>query len=83
MRHSGTVRLAGLANEAGPNASPLERLDAALYQAACAVNTLRNRQGAGHGRPFLPTVTGSQVRIAVENHGHGCRAFAFCSEDGA
>jgi hypothetical protein len=56
----------GLAYEVEPNSGPLDRLDAALYQGACAVNTLRNRQGTGHGRPFLPTITGSEARIAVE-----------------
>lgn len=56
----------GLAHEVAPQSGASDRLDASLYQAACAVNTLRNREGTGHGRPFLPTVTQSQARLAIE-----------------
>jgi hypothetical protein len=59
----------GLAYEVKAGSSPVERLDAALYQAACAVNTLRNREGMGHGRPFIATVTGAQARLAIETMG--------------
>lgn len=58
-----------LAFQAGPNSTPIERLDSALYQAACAVNTLRNKEGTGHGRPFASTVTGPQARLAIETMG--------------
>ena len=33
---------------------PQHRLHRALYEAACAVNTLRNKEGTGHGRSWLP-----------------------------
>lgn len=59
----------GLAFEARDGATPVERLDAALYQAACAVNTLRNKEGTGHGRPFVSTVTAPQARLAIETMG--------------
>jgi len=59
----------GLAYEAKDGSTPAERLDAALYQAACAVNTLRNKEGTGHGRPFIATVTGAQARLAIETMG--------------
>jgi hypothetical protein len=59
----------GLCFEAGAGATPIERLDSALFQAACAVNTLRNKTGTGHGRPFVPTVTGPQARLAIETMG--------------
>lgn len=42
------------------------RLERALYEAACAVNTLRNKQGTGHGRPWLPTVTQSEAGRALQ-----------------
>ncbi|MAT40374.1 MAG: hypothetical protein CL946_12300 [Ectothiorhodospiraceae bacterium] len=45
---------------------PQHRLQRALYDAACAVNTLRNKQGTGHGRPWLPTVTTVQARNAIQ-----------------
>ncbi len=59
----------GLAYEVKAGSTPVERPDAALYQAACAVNTLRNKEGTGHGRPFVPSVTGSQARVAIETMG--------------
>ena len=36
-----------------------------LFEAALAVNTLRNKQGTGHGRPWLPTVTDDDASHAV------------------
>lgn len=59
----------GLATSQGtvaPNPSPEERLQRALFDAGCAVNALRNKQGTGHGRPWPPTVTPEEARIAVE-----------------
>jgi Abortive infection C-terminus len=46
-----------------PGGSGLER---AMFDAACAINQLRNRQGTGHGRPWLPSVTDKQAKVAVE-----------------
>lgn len=51
------------------NTSEREQFEFALYDLACAVNRLRNRQGAGHGRPFPPTVTPSQARAAIQSMG--------------
>ena len=45
---------------------PQHRLQRALYEAACAVNTLRNKQGTGHGRPWLPSVTVEEARHATQ-----------------
>ena len=42
------------------------RLERAMYETACAVNNLRNKQGSGHGRPWLPDLRPSEVRAAVE-----------------
>jgi Abortive infection C-terminus len=46
--------------------SPQERIEMALFEAGCAVNTLRNKQGTGHGRPFLPTVSSQEATIAIQ-----------------
>lgn len=59
----------GLAFEWKPGRPAHERVEAALYELGCAVNTLRNKEGTGHGRPFLPTVTGAQARAAIESMG--------------
>ena len=52
-----------------PQHTPQEQMDLALYDLACAVNRLRNRQGTGHGRPFDATVTPAQARAAVQAMG--------------
>ena len=51
---------------AQPAEPPQRRLERALYEAGCAVNALRNRQGTGHGRPWLATVTDDEARSAVQ-----------------
>jgi hypothetical protein len=56
-------------NPVQPGESPNKRIERALYELACGVNQLRNKQGTGHGRPWLPTVTDSQARMAVEAMG--------------
>lgn len=43
-----------------------ERLEISLYELGCAVNNLRNKQGTGHGRPFLPTVSDAEAKAAIE-----------------
>ena len=48
-----------------PGEGPERPLQRALYEVACRVNTLRNKQGTGHGRPWLPTVTTAQARLAL------------------
>jgi len=45
---------------------PQCRLQRALYQAACAVNTLRNKEGVGHGHPWLPSVGVDEARHATQ-----------------
>jgi hypothetical protein len=50
-------------------ATPQEQMDLALYDLACAVKRLRNRQGTGHGRPFDTIVTPSEARAAVQAMG--------------
>lgn len=45
---------------------PQHRLHRALYEAACAVNTLRNKQGTGHGRAWLPSLTAEEARHATQ-----------------
>jgi hypothetical protein len=44
---------------------PQHRLQRALYEAACAVNTLRNKEGTGHGRPWAPSIGAAEARHAV------------------
>jgi Abortive infection C-terminus len=59
----------GLCAMTKPNLTEQEQFDLALYGLACAVNRLRNRQGTGHGRPFVATVTNEVARSAVQSMG--------------
>lgn len=58
--------LATLPTPAQPGESPQRRLERALYEAGCSINALRNKQGTGHGRPWLPNVTDHEARAAVQ-----------------
>jgi hypothetical protein len=49
-----------------PGEPPQHALDRALYDAACAINRLRNKEGTGHGRPWPPSVTEMEARHATE-----------------
>lgn len=42
------------------------RFERALFEMACSVNALRNKHGTGHGRAWLPGITDSQAKSAVE-----------------
>lgn len=52
-----TVRLNEAANK---------RIEKGMYEIACGINQLRNKQGTGHGRPWIPTVTDDEAKMAVE-----------------
>jgi hypothetical protein len=45
------------------------RVERSLYELACAVNALRNREGTGHGRPWLSSVSPSDARVAIRSMG--------------
>lgn len=51
---------------AQPNEPPQRALERSMYEVACAVNRLRNKQGTGHGRPWLSSVSPEEARAAVE-----------------
>ncbi len=44
-------------------------MNVAMYELGCAVNRFRNRAGSGHGQPFLPEITASEVRALTEAAG--------------
>jgi Abortive infection C-terminus len=45
---------------------PQRKLQRALYEAGCSVNSLRNKQGTGHGRPWIPSISDTEARAAVQ-----------------
>lgn len=58
--------LATPSDPVSPGESPNRCIERAMYELACGINQLRNKQGTGHGRPWLPTVTEADARMAVE-----------------
>lgn len=44
-------------------------IERAAYDLACATNNLRNKEGTGHERPWLPTITDVQGRLAIQSMG--------------
>lgn len=49
-----------------PGEPPQKRLERAMFELACAVNNLRNKTGTGHGRPWLPSVSDIEARVAIQ-----------------
>jgi hypothetical protein len=47
-----------------------KRVERAAYELGCALNALRNKQGTGHGRPWLSSVTQSQAQFSIESMGN-------------
>ena len=45
---------------------PQRRIERAMYNLACGINQLRNKQGTGHGRPWLPSITDTEARTSTE-----------------
>jgi abortive infection Abi-like protein len=59
----------GLATPAGspPQAEPPQRrLERSLYEAGCSINALRNKQGTGHGRPWVAALSDFEARAAIQ-----------------
>ena len=46
-----------------------KRVERAFYETGCAVNQLRNKQGTGHGHPFLSTIRPEEGKAAIEAMG--------------
>lgn len=45
---------------------PHKGLERALFASAIAVNKLRNKEGTGHGRPWLPSLPDEDAKASVE-----------------
>jgi len=46
--------------------APQRMMERGLYEAAVGVNRLRNKEGTGHGRPWVPGLSDSEAITAVE-----------------
>lgn len=45
---------------------PQCKAERAMFSLACAVNTMRNKLGTGHGRPWLPNITDIEAKAAIQ-----------------
>lgn len=45
---------------------PRKNMERKMYDLACAINRLRNKQGTGHGRPQLPDLDQNEAKVAIE-----------------
>ena len=45
---------------------PHKQVERAMFDLGCAINRLRNKEGTGHGRPWPPSVTDKDAKVAVE-----------------
>ncbi len=46
--------------------SPTRAIERSMFRLACDINRLRNKEGTGHGRPWLPKITAAEARMATE-----------------
>lgn len=49
-----------------PGEPPAKAMERGMFNSALGVNRLRNKQGTGHGRPWLPTLSDEEVKAAIE-----------------
>lgn len=41
-------------------------MEFSFYELGCSINNLRNREGTGYGRPFLPSIADREATAAIE-----------------
>ena len=44
----------------------VKSMERGLFLSALGVNRVRNKQGSGHGRPWLPTLADEEAKVAIE-----------------
>ena len=60
------VGLATTEDKPQQDEAPQKRIERVMYELGLAINNLRNKEGTGHGRPWLPSVSDTEARIATE-----------------
>lgn len=46
--------------------SPQRKAERGMFSLAVGINTMRNKLGSGHGRPWLPDITDTEARAAIQ-----------------
>lgn len=58
--------LATSVHDVQKNEHPRKNMERKMYDLACSINRLRNKQGTGHGRPWLPDLRDDEAKAAIE-----------------
>ena len=51
------------------NEPPHSSLERGMFETAVGINRLRNKQGTGHGRPWIPSIKDYEAEAAIEMAG--------------
>ena len=62
----GSLRMATPKDPVLPDEPAHRGFERAMFQLACPINRLRNKEGTGHGRAWPPSVTSIQAKSAIE-----------------
>jgi hypothetical protein len=65
-----TLGMATTAHPVQPGEPWQLKIQRGMFTLALGINGMRNKQGTGHGRPWLPTVTSVEAKIAVQSIGN-------------
>ena len=60
------LQLATPRDPEGRGDPPTRAIERSMFKLACDINRLRNKEGTGHGRPWLPKITATEARMATE-----------------
>ena len=50
----------------GQGEPPTRAIERSMFQLACDINRLRNKEGTGHGRPWLTRISATEAKTATE-----------------
>lgn len=60
------LKLAVPEEPAQANEAPIKMVERGMFTSALGANRLRNKQGTGHGRPWLPSIADEESKAAIE-----------------
>lgn len=62
-----STSLNDIEQSSSPSQKAKQKMEICLYELGCSINTLRNKEGTGHGRPFLPSINHNESMLAIES----------------
>lgn len=60
------LELATPEDQPSSSEAPHRVMERGMYQSAIGINRLRNKEGTGHGRPWVPGISGAEAKAAIE-----------------